>query len=539
MPRRHGDSFCAQLLSNRSSHGLIAGRTASAATLNSTVNAALPPNPPFTFGKMFRDPELDAFAPDPADLIALGRAMQESPQTDPNTTHSSLPAGYVYLGQFIDHDLTFDKNFDYMPGAPIDPASEINLRSPALDLDTLYGLDPAATKETDLGKAMYDADGVHLRVGSTGPDPAGQIELPSFHNDLPRRGKPPLAAIVDPRNDENLAVAQTHLAFIKFHNAVVDKLAANLTGQALFDAARETVIRHYQWIILKDYLPRIIEEKVLTDVLTDGCQFLKFKDDEQPFMPVEFSVAAFRLGHALINQTYEWNRYFQSRPFGSAIAELTDLFTFTSTGELLGQSLVLPSTWIIDWTRFYDGGGLSGFPNSERSNKARKISPNIISKLTSLPAMPGEIDPVLRSLPVRNLLRGRVMKLPTGQKVSARIGVTSLTPDEVKDKADQNRRSVLERTGFDRDTPLWFYILKEAELIHEGAQLGPVGSYIVAETFVALMKKSKISILPRDTLGGPDWQPNLGVVPGSFSMPELLLFVETSQSGSLLNPLGS
>lgn len=530
------------LLSERPSRNEGVGLGPVSCPAHAGAAAAGNPDPVFKFGRMFRDPTLAPYRPEPKDLIALGITMNEP--LPPVGHASNIPAGYVYLGQFIDHDLTFDEKTKEMPSGEIEPEDEDNLRSPALDLDSLYGFDPAVFKQTELGRKIYDDDGIGLRVGKTGNDPAKPPgSLPSFPNDLKRQEGPPkyqTAMIADPRNDENLAVAQTHLAFIKFHNAVVNKLKGALSGEELFSTARAEVVRHYQWIILFDYLGRIVEESVLRDVIENGCKYLIFKDGEEPFMPVEFSVAAFRLGHSLISNTYEWNRIFQSKPKGEAVAELGDLFTFTGFGNsVFGNQLVLPSTWIVDWTRFYDFAGLDGIQNNPHSNSARKISPSVISPLMTLPPVPGETEPVLRSLPVRNLLRGRLLGLPSGQDVALRIQVQPLKPEEIKEKADAQRRLVLERTGFDQKTPLWYYILKEAEKVHDGERLGPVGSRIVAETFVALIKASRVSILPREGPGGPIWQPQeLGLKPGSFSMPELLFFVQKSEGVNFLNPLG-
>ncbi len=177
--------------------------------------------------------------------------------------------------------------------------------------------------------------------------------------------------------------------------------------------------------------------------------------------------------------------------------------------------------------------------NHERSNLARKISPNIISTLMALPAFPDDVTKALRVLPVRNLLRGWAMGLPCGQDVANRLGIAPLTPSEIKERTAADRRQCLEATGFDQQTPLWYYILKEAERVNDGEHLGPVGSRILAETFVALIKSSTVSILPREGTGSPVWQPSLGARKGKFSMPELLLFLESSQGASSINPLGN
>jgi hypothetical protein len=124
---------------------------------------------------------------------------------------SQVPAGFTYLGQFIDHDLTFDKT-SVMLGANVTPAQLLQGRSPSLDLDSLYGAGP-----NDPGSAkFYEADGIHLKVGkTTGPTKVG-FDLPRGAGNT--QAKKRKAIIPDPRNDENLAVAQHHCAMIRFHN---------------------------------------------------------------------------------------------------------------------------------------------------------------------------------------------------------------------------------------------------------------------------------------------------------------------------------
>ena len=508
-----------------------------------TIAAAAPKpdEPRFSYGRMFRQPYLPEFRPESEGLIALGESMAES-KSGPHT--AGIPAGYVYFGQFVDHDLSFDENAEHLPDGAVKPEDQYSLRSPSLDLDSLYGYDVLRTKQSTLGRRVYADDGVSLRVSETQPESSKLVldRFPvadkAFPNDLPRKAnceKKQLAAIIDPRNDENLALAQTHLAFIKFHNAVVKQLSGTvLTG--LFEAARETVVRHYQWIILHDFLPKIIEPEVLNDVVKKGCQHLSF--DNEPFMPVEFSAAAFRLGHALVSETYEWNAVFQSPPKGIQPAHLfKDLFTFTGFGSanLLGQNN-LPSSWIIDWTRFYDFEGFDGINGAKILNFARKIGPSVASSLMQLPLMPGETDERLQKLPVRTLLRGRLLGLPSGQCVARRLGVAEISARALPRGF---HTEVLEGFGLHKFTPLWYYILREAEVFHEGERLGPVGSRIVAETFVALIKKSRISILPKEEPGEPIWKPDLGRKAGEFSMPELFYFVHrVFPDENFINPLG-
>ena len=228
-----------------------------------------------------------------------------------NLSPGNIPAGFTYLGQFLDHDLTFDKS-GLMEGVDISPATLLQSRSPSLDLDSLYGNGPQ-----DPGSAkFYEADGLHLKMGAAQGGPAG--------SDLPR--EPTGEAIIpDPRNDENLAVAQTHAAFIRFHNRVVDTLPATVPAAQKFSEARKIVTKHYQWMVRTDYLPRICASTVVTNVFNQGRKAFEVgaTPTSIPTMPIEFSVAAFRLGHSMVRAEYSWNRVFEPGHASSAIPVLT------------------------------------------------------------------------------------------------------------------------------------------------------------------------------------------------------------------------
>jgi len=214
---------------------------------------------------------------------------------------SQIPAGFTYLGQFTDHDLTFDKT-SVMLGENVSPADLLQARSPTLDLDSLYGAGP-----TDPHSAkFYKADGLHLRIG---PTLAAEGIPAKLGFDLPRGAGTTVAAkrkavIPDPRNDENLAVAQTHLAFIRFHNRVLNTLPSSVPAASRFDTARELVTKHYQWMLRTDFLPRICAPGIVNDVFNNGRKAFEVgaTPTDMPTMPIEFSVAAYRLGHSMIRR---------------------------------------------------------------------------------------------------------------------------------------------------------------------------------------------------------------------------------------------
>jgi hypothetical protein len=443
-----------------------------------------------------------------------------------------IPAGYTYLGQFVDHDLTFDKTAVAL-GANVTPAQLLQARSPSLDLDSLYGAgptDPASAK-------FYEADKLHLKIGKTVPADG----IPAKEGfDLPRGAGGTVkskrkAIIPDPRNDENLAVAQTHLAFIRFHNRVVDTLPASVPPAARFATAREIVTKHYQWMLRTDYLPRICAPAVVNNVFTSGRKAFEVgvPATDVPTMPIEFSVAAFRLGHSMIRRDYNWNRIFDA---GSGSLEL--LFAFSATSGDLGGNLRLPSNWIVDFRRLYDfkEAGKPGLAvPAGKFNRAMRIDTTLANPLKFLPGFPPGPG---ANLAFRNLTRARMVKLATGQQMvtflkGKGVNVTKLTNAQLREGKNGAKLDALtqqQRQALFANTPLWFYILREAEL--GGGKLKGVGARIVAETFHRAIEGSTHSIV-RDTA----WRPSLGPNDTTFRMVDLLLFAFRGKK-NLLAPLG-
>jgi len=453
---------------------------------------------------------------------------------------SQIPAGFTYLGQFVDHDLTFDKT-NVMLGTAVSPAALLQARSPSVDLDSLYGAGP---QDPESAK-FYEADGVHLKVGRTvqfGPDRA----MTGF--DLPRGAGRSAAArrravIPDPRNDENLAVAQTHCAFIRFHNRVVDTLPRAVPPSQRFARAREIVTRHYQWMLRTDLLPRICARAVVEDVFTHGRKAFEVgvPATDVPTMPIEFSVAAYRLGHSMVRQAYNWNARF---PGGAGSLDL--LFLFSGTSGDLGGNPRLPSNWIADFRRLYDFAGEArrrDLAAPRGLNRAMRIDTLLVDPLKNLP--PGSFggptvpfDDPRANLAFRNLTRARMVNLATGQQMVRflrrhGVRVRALTGVQLRDGrggASLRRLTDAQRRALLRDTPLWFYVLREAEL--GGGRLAGVGARIVAETFHRAIEGSSTSIV-RD----PRWRPTLGPNRDTFRMVDLLLFAFEGRR-ELLAPLG-
>ena len=439
---------------------------------------------------------------------------------------SQIPAGYTYLGQFIAHDLTFDD--DRLRGSPVTTRVSAlgNARSPSLDLDSLYGRGPRLDPE------YYAHDGVHLLTGMTLPvEGTGPASEGHAGFDLPRAGDG-TALIPDPRNDENLLVAQTHAAFIRFHNRVADMLRDQGVPHAeRFAHARERVVAHYQWMVRTDFLPRIVDPAIVTDVFAGGPPAFEVPPRT---MPVEFSAAAYRLGHSMVRASYDLNL--------AGPRELGLMFTFSAAGGRLGGKSVLQSNWIADLRRFYDFRE-AGRPDlaGVGLNLAQRIDTRLVDPLARLPpeSLPlGQTVPSRTNLAFRNLTRARMLGLATGQQMAELMrehlpNVEPLTPDEIL-TGDRGARfgTLTSRQVKDltERTPLWFYVLREAEL-GTGKMRG-VGGRLVAETFQRATRESRISILRP-----PAFRPTLISRPDRFGMADLLLFASEGKA-ALLNPLG-
>ena len=379
-------------------------------------------------------------------------------------------------------------------------------------------------------------DGLHLKTGKTaaidGITAKDGFDLPRGAGTTAKAKR--RAVIPDPRNDENLAVAQTHLAFIRFHNRVVDTLPASVPPAQRFAEARAIVTKHYQWMLRTDYLPRICQPGVVTNVFSKGRKAFEVgvSPTAVPTMPIEFSVAAFRLGHSMIRRTYNWNKIFDA---GSGSLDL--LFTFSAGSGNLGGGPRLPSNWIADFRRLYDfaEAGRPGLAVPEaKFNRAMRIDTTLVRTLRNLPGFPADEA----SLALRNLTRAKMVRLATGQQMvtflkGRDVTVTRLTNAQIRNGSNGAKLDGLtqpQRAALVKDTPLWFYILREAEF--NAGRLKGVGARIVAETFHRAMEGSAASIV-RD----PAWRPTLGPDDTTFRMVDLLLFAFEGKK-ALLAPLG-
>ena len=474
-----------------------------------------------SYGRMFRSLPPATFGRSEADNIAilaqLGSAMSaefDIPKDGKDDEESGIPALYTYFGQFIDHDITFDPNSSLQKQD--DPGALTDFRTPAFDLDNVYGRGP------DDQPYMYDETGRFFLTGDplTGGD--------QHATDLPRNNASVRRALIgDPRNDENSIVSQLQGLFHRFHNRV-----ANEHPNLAFADIAKLVRFHYQYVVLSDFLPRIVSASVLDDLRSAGgfdrhkLAFFHWKNE--PFMPVEFSVAAYRLGHSMIRPGYRLNDVILLPIFPVPAHDLPE--------GLTGFRAMNPD-WGIDWGRFididkrtYDG---SPAENAKRLQFAYRIDTSLVNPLASLPASVA-VNP--SSLAQRNLERGWRLGLPSGQNVARAMGVTPLDEAQITLGAAVDNPTgkpiMLASLGdvFVGNCPLWTYVLAEAAL-HKAAvkipvienvsvntpQLGPVGGRIVAEVFLGLMFGDNNSFLNLE----PTWQPASGPV---FTLREFVRY---------------
>jgi len=489
-------------------------------------------------------------------LSMIDPDTSDQPITDPepDDENPTIPAGYTYLGQFIDHDITFDPVSTLQ--ARNDPDALTDFRTPRFDLDSLYGRGNA-----DQPYLYERHDPIDRPDGNTSRLLLGPEQHPTSvtapRPDLPRN-QDGLALTGDPRNDENTIVSQLQSLFLRFHNRILTVVPNTLGAGAQFLETQRQVRWHYQWIVLHDFLPRMVGEEMATAVLPpDGPPKLRFyAPKHDAYMPVEFSVAVYRFGHSMVRPSYSLS----SDVLRGSDASKNRVPIFSAdTGELasLRGFRPLPAGWGIDWAFFYPDlpqppgtNPNTNNPYSPQPDKpflipqpSYRIDTLLVDPLAHLPGDPVPMGPsgeVTSSLAERNLQRGRALGLPSGQAVAKRLGLEPLTDDELwsndsDQQLDAKRKQILQDFAqFKGNAPLWFYILREAERTRrEGAtdpnprgghQLGPVGGLMVAEVLVGLAWADHHSYLYQDPL----WRPRADVAraDGSFAMSDLVRFTD-------------
>ena len=401
----------------------------------------------------------------------------------------NMTAGTTFVGQFLDHDVTFDSTSRL--GVVTEPTRTPNTRVPRLDLDSMYGGGPSVSPQ------LYrSSDPATLRFGDGG-----------MFEDLPRN--PDMTAIIaDPRNDENLMIAGLHAAFLLAHNRTVNvRRKNNLPGDP-FVHARRTIMHHWQWIVVNEFLPQIVGRALVKDILRNGRRWYRFSN---PTMPVEFQTGTYRFGHSLIRPSYRAN--LRGDPGGDPATGAPAFFGFIFDPAGEGQADpvdlrggVRAPRRFIGWQTFFDFGGDQ--TQHVRANKL--IDTNISTPLFQLPlaAIPSRDAPT--SLPQRNMLRHLTWSLPSGQRIAASTGAPVLGSSHFPELREYG-------LGLDASTPLWYYILREASVFTNGVRLGPLGGRIVAETIIGMLQLDKSSYL------NTRFRPSLpSKTPRTFTITDLL-----------------
>ncbi|MFW6000423.1 MAG: peroxidase family protein [Halorubrum sp.] len=460
-------------------------------------------------------PDLDAYDRDDDLLRTLGGAdgeadapMMESP--DDPVGDAETPAGYGIFGQFVDHDITFDPTSDI--DRRNDPAALRNFRTPALDLDSLYRTNAEAAPflydhETDERKLLTGE-----AAAPDAEDGGGLSGLPG--TDL-QRNEQGVALIGDPRNDENVVVSQLQLAFVNFHNRVVDHLlgpGSSLVedGESVLEAAQRLVRWHYQWVVRHDFLPRVCDRYVLDDIEERGRQFF-LPPGRPPAIPVEFAGAAYRFGHSMIRHAFDVN---------DEVGEVPLFPTGTGAERNLRGGRPVPSDLVVDWSRLLDTGDGDYQP-------ARKTEPLLAPALFDLPISG---DP---SLAVRNLRRGKALGLPSGQDVARRMGYDPIRNEAFGEDSPIMKTLRAHGRGADPDSPLWYYVLAEAEYQQDGERLGAVGSRIVAETLIGLIEADEAAY---PNAAPDDWEPSLPqpTPTAGYTLADITAFAAEAAQGGLV-----
>ncbi len=423
-------------------------------------------------------------AQDPLEVgpIRLITEPELSPNNRDNPTHT---AGVTFVGQFLDHDITRDAGSRL--GRRTSVRRSTNLRSAQLDLDSVYGGGPDESPE------LYD--GFRFRVES-----GGQFE------DLPRDDAGH-AIVGDDRNDENLIISGLQAAFLLFHNAVIDDIATGTPTQADFEQARRTVRHHYQWIVVNEVLPQYVGQAMVDSVLGSGRQIYT---PNVARIPLEFQSAAYRFGHSMIRPSYRANLAGDNGdPF---FAFVFDPATFGDDDpyDLSGQSR--GARRFVGWQTFFDFGDGEVKPNKRIDTKMS--TPLFQLPMFTIPTTRGE-DVGPTSLATRNLLRHITWEIPSGQAVAQQMGTDQLSPGDLSDLAGLG-------ANLDTSTPLFFYLLREADVMSDGLHLGPTGGRIVAEVILGLIEMDAASYLNVSD----NWRPTLPQRDGStgddFTMADLL-----------------
>lgn len=528
-----------------------------------------------------------------------------SPFVDDNKTAelAQQPAGYTFLGQFIDHDVTrtqialsaistLSSRAQGDPGVraklaaagitpdqlkqaianAATPTSVLSVNTGKLDLDSVYGVANFSALTAISAPWFEQNNGAytgrfamrHVRAPTSLGAPIDGFDY--------QRTPEGAAEVPDARNSEHKLIVQIQNLFELAHNNCMDQALGGISAPsqqqigAAFDACHKKVIWTYETIVATDFLPRFSAEATLNRVApgalhayqrgTSPTSQLPHWDRVNTFLysckpglgenaviriPHEFAVAGFRLGHTLVRDSYVLNGDLltgQPRPIFASAGD-------PETIGLVGDNPVQPAD-VIDWSHFYDVYGAD--EKNESAQPGRPVDTLISDKLFNLPiaALPpgpdanGKDTSTERNLPRRNLMRASEptgvitgsVGLATGEEMEAyaqqRIpGLHDATTEVGKVLADR-----LQSAGFDPNllaqrTPLWLFILAEAESTQGSQRLGELGSHIIDEFLLGSLHCDEGSVLYATASDLQGWGPTETIAQNErYSMPELITYLQ-------------
>lgn len=395
-----------------------------------------------------------------------------------------INAGYTYFGQFLDHELTKDTS-NVAEAWNAEPHSIENMRSSRLDLDLLYGSEVGAANDATL----FEADGTRLKIG---PPVDSTIGTPGpARRSFDIRVENGELKVADERTRDNLILREMTAVFARLHNRAVEQWRGSVDPRQLFAKARLQTMRQFQRIVWEDYLPQVLDWNLYASVFGPGAprkiEWRRFT------VPAEFSAAAMRFGHSMVLDQYFLN------------AE-KDVPLNTVLGQARKKEQ-LTAEWEIDWGAFYQNA------SGSTTISARPINTRMVPELHHLDLeallLYNDGAPFIQrdkaaapkraeiNLLIVSLMRGAGLRLATGQMVAEGFGFRPLTEELCRDCAGAltPQGEVLRRHNLVSQTPLLFYILKEAEIANGGNKLGPTGSQLIAETVFAALAADQDSYL--------------------------------------------
>jgi len=430
-------------------------------------------------------------------LAALVNEMQDDGSRPPGRD-VGIEAGYTYFGQFIDHDLTNDVTsfgdlieLDAMAGASFEPERIANRQTPHLDLSHLYGNGPTDPSS----QALYETGDARLRIGAAVPCTVGRRGPKDRSFDVALDGNlRPLVA--DRRSSENIIIRQIAAVFARLHNLAVEQWRSRATSvDDLFERARLQTVWQFQWLVVRDYLATVLHHEVYERVFVRQEPWFEWRAPQVFCIPIEFSVAAMRFGHSMVRNAY-------------TLSDETDadLESLLRVGMQPGP---LDPKVEVDWARFFQGAGPGGLATTAQPidtfvSKTMFRIPLGTLKLFNSAKSPFSVsitglDPIINlRLPLITLIRGAAMSLPSGQEVSDAFSVARLSERQLTYGTDGKvtpQGQILLDQGLTTSTPLWYYLLRESELIENGNRLGRTGSHIVAETISGALRDDSDSFL--------------------------------------------